>query len=445
MARRGFFAELQHQASVAARDAQRAQAAQVRQHQAAIREADRARSAAERAAAKAQHATESERKRLEKEAREAHIAAMQAQVEERNAALEEVYEEIDSLLTATLDKDDYVDLETLRRRVEHPPFDRTGLEQPIPPPKLSAEPVEPVYVDPEPPKALFGKKKKHEEVIRAARSEYEKAHAAWEAEMAGLPARRQAAQDAYEQAEARRRSQLEAARRHYEAGCAAREAEVAEDNAQLDALITNLGYGTTGAVEEYLSIVLANSVYPAHFPVRHEFSFEPATAELSLQCLIPPPSEVPTVKAYKYNRSADEITETALPQKAAKDRYAGAVHQVALRSLHECSKRIAGASSVRSRSKSAPRRSTRRPGTRPTFPSWPSPPIATPSPSSTSAASCQPRPSHTLERPSPRTPWDSCPPARPASASRERRPRLQPAAGVAGPSTGVAATRGLAA
>lgn len=335
MARRSFFAEIQHQASVAAREAQRAQAAQVRQHQVAIREADRARSAAERAAAKAQRATESERKRLEKEAREAHIAAMQAQVEERNAALEEVYQEIDSLLAATLAKDDYVDLETLRRRVEHPPFDRAALEQPIPPPELIAEPVEPVYVEPEPPKALFGKKKKHEEAIRAARSEYEKAHAAWEAEMAGLPARRQAAQDAYEQAEARRRSQLEAARAEYKAGCAAREAEVAEDNAQLDALITNLGYGTTEAVEEYVWIVLANSVYPAHFPVRHEFSFEPATAELSLQCLIPPPSEVPTVKAYKYNRSADEITETTLPQKAAKDRYAGAVHQAALRSLHE--------------------------------------------------------------------------------------------------------------
>jgi restriction system protein len=335
MARRGFFAELQHQASVAAREAQRAQAAQVRQHQAAIREAERTRSAAERAAAKAQRAGESERKRLEKEAREAHIAAMQAQVDERNAALEEVYEEIDSLLMATLDKDDYVDLETLRHTVEHPPFDRTDLVQQTPPPEFIAEPVEPVYMEPEVPKALFGKKKKHEEAIRVARSEHDKARARWEAEVAKLPARRQAGQEAFEQAEERRRSELEAARARYDADCAAREVEVAEQNAQLDTLIANLGYGTTEAIEEYVSIVLANSVYPAHFPVQHEFSFEPATAELSLRCLVPPPNQVPTVKAYKYNRSADEISETPLPQKAAKDRYAGAVHHVALRSLHE--------------------------------------------------------------------------------------------------------------
>jgi restriction system protein len=41
------------------------------------------------------------------------------------------------------------------------------------------------------------------------------------------------------------------------------------------------------------------------------------------------------MKAYKYAKAADDITETELPQKATKDRYAGAVNQVALRSLHE--------------------------------------------------------------------------------------------------------------
>ena len=47
------------------------------------------------------------------------------------------------------------------------------------------------------------------------------------------------------------------------------------------------------------------------------------------------PGPGPHDKAYKYAKAADEITETALPQKATKDRYAGAVNQVALRSLHE--------------------------------------------------------------------------------------------------------------
>jgi restriction system protein len=88
-------------------------------------------------------------------------------------------------------------------------------------------------------------------------------------------------------------------------------------------------------VEEYISIVLSNSVYPEVFPVRHEFTFDPATAELSLRCLVPGPDKVPTTKAYKYAKGPDQITEVDLPQKATKDRYAGAVSQVALRAMHE--------------------------------------------------------------------------------------------------------------
>jgi hypothetical protein len=101
MARRGFFAELQHQAKVAAREAERAQAARARQQAAAARSAQQAQRAAQRAATQAQRAAAADRKRLEKEAREAHVAAMQATVDERNAGLETTYEEIDSLLAAT--------------------------------------------------------------------------------------------------------------------------------------------------------------------------------------------------------------------------------------------------------------------------------------------------------------------------------------------------------
>lgn len=116
MAKRGFFAEMQHQAKVSAREAERAQAARMRQHAAAVREAERAQKAAERADAQAQRSSEAERKRLEKEARDAHVAAMQATVDARNAELAETYEEIDSLLAATLDVDDHVDLEDLRQK-----------------------------------------------------------------------------------------------------------------------------------------------------------------------------------------------------------------------------------------------------------------------------------------------------------------------------------------
>jgi restriction system protein len=42
-----------------------------------------------------------------------------------------------------------------------------------------------------------------------------------------------------------------------------------------------------------------------------------------------------TVKEYKYVKAKDEIISSVLPVKAQKDRYAGAVTQVALRTFHE--------------------------------------------------------------------------------------------------------------
>jgi restriction system protein len=335
MARRGFFAELQHQAKVAARDAERAQAARARQHAAAVRSAEQARKASVRASAQAQRSDAANRKRLEKEAKEAHYAAMQADVDARNASLESTYEEIDSLLAATLDVDDFVDLEQLRRVAEHPPFDKPELETPVPHPAPISDPPEPQYVEPAAPSGLFGKKKKHAEAIEAAKATHAQAQEAWQAEVAALPARRQAAAAEHAKSEALRVEHLEAERARYAAECAAREAEVAEQNGSLDALIANLGYGATDAVEEYISIVLSSSVYPEQFPVQHSFTFDPSTAELALRCLVPGPDRIPATKAYKFAKAADEVTETALPQKATKDRYAGAVNQVALRSLHE--------------------------------------------------------------------------------------------------------------
>lgn len=260
---------------------------------------------------------------------------MEADVEERNSGLAEVYDEIDGLLAATLDIDDYVDLDTLRRTVEHPPFDRADLEVPTPLPVEIPEPVEPKFTPPEPPKGLFGKKKKMAELIAAAEAAHSEVHAAWQAEMESLPARRQALVAEHDRDEQKRISSLAQERARYEQECAAREAEVAEHNSAIDALIANLGYGDVDAVQEYVSIVLSNSVYPEDFEVDHEFSFDPTTAELRLRTLVPGPDKVPNVKAYRYVKASDEITTTALSQKACRDRYTGAIQQVALRSLHE--------------------------------------------------------------------------------------------------------------
>jgi restriction system protein len=307
----------------------------------AARQAERERAAAERKAEQAlkqlERARETERKRSEKEAKEAHVAAKMAEVDELNRELEEKYEEIDGLLSATLEVDDYVDLDALRVQIEHPPFDRVDLESPVSPSEVPPDPPEPLYIEPPPPakidRLLGGKRQ--EKALEKAKARHEAALEEWRKRIAQLELERKSALEEHRRAEAKRLQELKVEKERYTKECAAREAEAASMNAEIDKFIADLGYGTVEAVQRYIAIVLENSVYPEHFPVTHDFSFEPATAELKLRVLVPPPENLASIKAYKYTKTSDEISSTNLSQKAQKDRYAGAMHQVALRSIHE--------------------------------------------------------------------------------------------------------------
>jgi restriction system protein len=83
----------------------------------ATREAERARKALERAEAWEQK----EQKRLYLEARQAEVDAM-------NGELESEVAELETLLAATLDVDDYLDFETLKVEPEIPPFQPGSLD-----------------------------------------------------------------------------------------------------------------------------------------------------------------------------------------------------------------------------------------------------------------------------------------------------------------------------
>jgi restriction system protein len=328
-------AQIQRAVKQSQADAARRQREAARNHAAAVRAMEQTRKAEERARAAAARASDQERKRLEKEAAAAHVEAMEAGAEERNAGLTEMYDELDSLLQATLEVDDYVDLDTLRQEAEHPPFDRSDLEEPLMPPPQIPEPPKPTMPIVEQPKGLVGRKKKLEAAEAEARAHFEELMRTYEERMQLLPESRAEVSRKHEAAEAERQQQLAVERDRYARECELRDAEVLEANAELDVLIAGLGYGTVDAIQEYVSIVLANSIYPDHFQVDHEATFDPATAELQMKATIPPPDVVPSTKAFKYVKARDEIDESALSQKDQKDRYLNAVEAVTLRTLHE--------------------------------------------------------------------------------------------------------------
>jgi restriction system protein len=322
---------MQHQARLTE---QRNQAA-IRQHNTAVRQYEAAQRSAQRASAAAARASEADRKRLEREAAAAHVEAMQAEASSLNEELANQYAQIDGLLSATLEVDDFVDLETLRVTAKHPPFPREDLRWPQERPAPIPDPPLPVKRSVEEPTGLFGKKKKLAEAQAAIEAQYAADYYAWQAASQEIPSRRAAQEAAYEAAENRRKDELERAMVTYRAESEARKQEAAEQNTQLDELIAGLAYGTVEAVQEYVGIVLANSVYPEDFEVTHEATFEPSTAELALRVVIPGPTTLPTTKTYRYVKASDEIAATELSQKEQKDRYAGVVNHVALRSVHE--------------------------------------------------------------------------------------------------------------
>ena len=339
MARRGFLAELQHQNQLAAKRRQQALQQANKQQAAAARAAEQAQKQAERARNQAARASATQQKEADREAQRFHDESMHAEAASRNAQLASRYEEIDSILSATLEVDDFVDLEDLRAVVEHPPFTRTDLEQPIPPPAPLSAPPEPVYVEPEgAPKGLggvFGGQKHYAERVAQAQAEHARQYEAWQQAVAQLPTAQLKQMQEHQEQEERRIELLNEARQVYDNECRERETAAQESNRELDKLIAGLASDNEDAVQEYVSIVLSGSVYPDCYPVTREFTFDSALRELSLTVTIPPPADLPSVKEYKYIKAKDEIAATALSMKDRKDRYANAAWQVALRTMHE--------------------------------------------------------------------------------------------------------------
>ena len=339
MARRcGFIAEWQHQSRLQEQRRRREQAAAQRAYRDAVRSAEKAKRDAERARVAKVRTEKSERIAAERAAANLHKAEMNALAEVENTRLASVYEEIDSLLAATLEVDDYVDLNSLRKVAKHPEFSPGAIGRPTPEAPLVPIPPEPrprVLDEPGFFSRLFSKGK-IEAAKQRAHQDWVSEHQAWmhhvQVEIPKENARLVAERD---MAERRRIQELEKLRVQYDEECSAREMDVARHNEAITSLIEGLSEFDEDAINEYVGIVLANSVYPPTFEVEHEYEFDADLKELSLSVSVPSPDTIPTTKHVRYVASADELRPTALSQKDQRLRYNSAVYSVALRTLHE--------------------------------------------------------------------------------------------------------------
>jgi restriction system protein len=335
---RGFFAEIAHQQRLHEQHQRRQTAAAVQAHNKAVREAERAQREYVRAVAAYERAAELEQAYARAAAREAHVTVQKAEAESRTTHALNAFEQIDSILGATLDVDDFVDLDLLMVTVEHPPFPRDDLRTPLPkPPRVVPRP-EPEFVAPPPPTGaskLFGKKK-HAEATAEAHALWEEKHKKW-AHRAHtvLPAMNAEALENWTSAERQREKDLAEAEDQYQRECTERERDAVDTNQRLLEFKDALAAGDPCAINEYVGVVLGNSAYPESFDVAHEYQFDADLGELTVAAVVPPPTSVLSVKAYKYVAASDEIRETACTQKEQRDRYNGAIAAVAIRTFHE--------------------------------------------------------------------------------------------------------------
>lgn len=332
---RSFFAELNYQAQQAEKRRRQQRASAYRAQAAAERQAEAARKAAERARASAARGSAADQKAAQKEAARLQVESQLAEVASRNGDAANVYAEIDSLLASTLDVDDYIDLESLKiTEVEHPAFIPGALAHPAPPLPALEYPPEPALQPPAPLGAFAGKKKK-QAALEQAQAAHQASVQRWQRHCQTMYTDYLAAHESWKQKEAERVEKLTAAKAVYDQERQEREAQAEAHNQELAKLINGLAFDVEDAIQEYVGIVLSNSAYPESFPVTHSHKFDLLSRELTLQVSVPEPSTVPSVKEYKYVKAKDEITATALPVKTQKDRYASAVWQVAVRTLHE--------------------------------------------------------------------------------------------------------------
>jgi restriction system protein len=290
------------------RQAAQANAALLRAQAAARREADRAHATKLRALA----AENKEAKRLYVESRAAEVAAMNDDLEAEIVTLQ-------GLLAATLSVDDRITFSSLKQLPSPPPWGHAELEQ--------AEPAPVLETFMPPPRAglskMFGKGK-YERAVAEGRARYEQAL------------------EAHQSREEQRSRALAKARTEWRAAAALRQLEAKKQHEEIDAFEADHRRGDHDAVVAYCSMVLEASRYPEGFPQKFKLAYVPESRQVVVEYELPTADVVPKVKAYRYVKSSDTVTESGRPQAQVKSLYASAVAQVAVRTVHELLEADAG-------------------------------------------------------------------------------------------------------
>ncbi|MGH3793607.1 MAG: restriction endonuclease [Pseudonocardiaceae bacterium] len=299
--RRGFFAELQHQQLLREHEQRRFQTEQQRIANQAAREQERSERAQQRADAQAV-----------REQREQHTQQQLTNAAQMTSAVQARVAELDAVLVDGLARPGVFSFDQLRKTYQPRPFvPDHGLATPGQVPQWER------FVPP--PATGIGRlfKSGHDRATAQARSRFEQGMALYQARERDRTA-------ALADAELRHAEAEESWQR-----------QVEQHNTQVDQLEQGVTAGSPEAVEEYFELLIEASPLPEDLPVDVEVAYQPASRKLLVIRELPGVEVVPEVREYSYVRARDEITTKSRPLKEIKQRYAGLVAQLVLRTMRD--------------------------------------------------------------------------------------------------------------
>lgn len=251
----------------------------------------------------------------ERESKRLYAEERMEETAELNQELAETLQELESILTSSLDRQLKFDFSHFLSRPVIPQLKLGTLSEPFNPPDRKR------YIAPKP--AWY------KAWIPFVAKAYKEAQAALDRNFAG-------ATDDYRTAELARLKRVKELTAEHASQVAKIQQEAEEHNQQVMKLEASFKSGAPVAVAEFFSGALAASPYPDGFPQKADAVYSADSRQLVLEYDIPSCDDIiPKAKEYKYVKARDAITETKLAETHRKALYTSTVAQTVLRCIHE--------------------------------------------------------------------------------------------------------------
>lgn len=252
-----------------------------------------------------------------KEAKQQYLDDCLALTEAQNLGLQRQIGELETILQATLEVDDAISFQSLRRNKNYKQFQLpVELTAPLATPELDhylSRVVKPTGLN----KLVPGATKRYEDALKLAEEQYQDALKTFQFQQAQREQKIRKLKTAYERA----RTEFEE--------------EVDAHNQAIDEFERDYRAGEAEAVIAYCNMVLERSEYPEGFPQEFRTAYLPESKDLIVEYELPDVSVIPTVAQYTYVKSKDTIQEKGRKEGEVKALYQDIVAAICLRTVHE--------------------------------------------------------------------------------------------------------------